>query len=206
MSFETTKAMKRRFAEHDAGGFHWRDVFRGQMLDVGCGPDKLKFDTCIGFDEENGDANHLSDYFPANSLHVLHGSHVLEHMADPRAALRDWLTLVKPGGYVVQTVPDIGAYERFEYPSKYNPDHRSSWSMIYLGSCFPIHCHIPTFLADFSSVAEVLLARYVEVGYDWKLGRHIDQTMPVEAGVEIWNEFVLRKNVELPIYPMPAYI
>lgn len=194
MSFETTKAMRRRFAEHDAGGFPWRDVFRGQMLDVGCGPDKLPFDSCVGFDVDDGDANRLSSYFPASSLHVLHGSHVLEHMDSPRNALRDWLTLVKPGGYVVQTVPDWCAYERMRWPSKFNPDHKSSWSMIYKGSIAPIHIHIPSFLAEFVDVAEILVCRYVEENYDWKLSAEIDQTLPVDKGVEIWNEFVLRKK------------
>lgn len=196
MSKETTKAMKRRMREDDEGLFPWRKIFKPDvpMLDVGCGDDNLPFSYCRGFDMQDGDANHLSRYFKPNEFRVLHGSHVLEHMVDPAAALRDWLTIVQPGGYVVQTVPDVGAYERFEYPSKYNPDHRSSWSMVYLGSCFPIHCHIPTFLEQFKDVAKVMIARYVEVNFDWKIGRNVDQTWPVDGRTEIWNEFVLQKK------------
>lgn len=164
------------------------------MIDVGAGPDPLPFADCIGFDTPDGDANHLSKYFPPESFDLVHGSHVLEHMVNPGDALRDWMTLVKPGGYVVQTVPDIGAYERFTFPSKWNPDHKSGWSMIYRGSVFPIHIHIPTFLKEFSDVAETLLARYVEENFDWKLPTSVDQTWKEEDGVEIWCEFVLRKH------------
>lgn len=189
---ESSKAMRRRAREAASGFFPWRDVFKGKMLDAGCGPDKLPFADCIGFDTPDGDANHLSKYFPPESFDLVHGSHVLEHMINPQAALRDWLTLVKPGGYVVQTVPDVGAYENFTFPSRYNPDHRASFSMIYRGSAFPIHYHIPTLLESFNDIAETLLARYVEVNYDWKR-REVDQTWIEEDGVEIWNEFVLRK-------------
>ncbi len=195
MSNETSKAMRRRFAEHDAGGIQWRDIFKGKGIDVGCGPDKVNvpgFD-CVGFDEKDGDANKLSTYFEPESFDVLHGSHVLEHMHNPEAALRDWLRLVKPKGWIIQTVPDIGAYENFLYPSKYNPDHKSSWSMIYRGSAYPIHCHIPTFLEKFRGIADVVEARYVEVNYDWKKHRDVDQTWKEEDGVEIWNEILLRK-------------
>lgn len=197
MSFETSKATKRRMAEgsfkNGRRTYQWANIFDGIGVDVGCGPDKLPFERCIGFDERDGDANRLSSYLPAEHFDYIHGSHVLEHMHDPDAALRDWLRIVKPGGYVIQTVPDIGAYERFTYPSKFNPDHKAGFSMIYRGSAFPIHCHLPTFLAGLEDVAETILCRYVEANYDWKLPLDIDQTWKVENGTEIWNEFVIRK-------------
>lgn len=189
MSNETSKAMRRRFREHDAGGFPWRDVFRGRMLDVGCGADKLPFDTCIGFDQQDGDANHLSQYFEPASFDVLHGSHVAEHLHDAKASLRDWMTLLKPGGHLIITVPDVGAYENFIYPSRYNPDHKASFSMIYRGSPFPNHYHIPTLMESFNDVAETLLSRYVEVNYNWRR-REVDQTWIESDGIEIWNEWV----------------
>lgn len=190
MAHETSKAMRRRLREDAAGIFPWTHIFQGRMLDVGCGPDPLP--GAIGFDEKDGDANALSKYFEAESFDVIHGSQIAEHLVDAKTALRDWFTLLKPGGFMVISVPDIGAYENFTYPSRYNPDHRASFSMIYRGSCFPIHYHIPTLLASFNDIAETMLARYVEENYDWKM-RNVDQTWVESDGVEIWNEWVSRK-------------
>lgn len=191
---ETSKAMRRRYLEDERGIFPWKHVIAGRGVDVGAGNDKVPLDSFIGFDTKDGDANHLSRYFPKESFDCLHGSHVLEHMHDAKAALRDWLTLVKPGGYVVQTVPDVGAYENFTYPSRWNPDHKSSFSMIYRGSKFPVHHHIPTFLASFEDVATISVMRYVEVYFDWKKHPAVDQTWKEEDAVEVWNEFVIQKR------------
>lgn len=184
--------MARRWRENDAGVFPWKKWMSGRGLDIGAGPDPVPgFEV---FDKEHGDANILSTYFPKDHFDAVHGSHVLEHMHDPAAAIRDWMKVLKPGGYLIQTVPDWFAYERAQWPSKFNSDHKSSWSIIYKGSIAPIHVHIPTFLLALSDVATPLLSRYVEENYDWKLDPKIDQTWAPEKGVEIWNEFVLRKK------------
>lgn len=191
--FENTKSWRRRFVEHHTGEFPWMDLIQGKGIDIGCGPDK-PFENFVGFDREDGDANRISEYFPSDTFDCLIGSHVLEHMINPRLAIRDWLKILKPGGVAIQTIPDIGAYERFRYPSSFNSDHKSSWSMVYRGSAFPIHIHIPTFLDELSDVAEVLLARYIERNFNWQESIAIDQTMDPMDGVEIWNEFILRKK------------
>lgn len=194
MSFETRKAMARRFAEDDAGVYPWRRWFEGGGIDVGCGPDKVPLTTFRGFDQKDGDANQLSSYFGREMFDVIHGSHVLEHMRDPVASVWDWMKLLKRGGRMIMTVPDVGSYERFTFPSKYNPDHKSSWSMLYPDSPFPIHCHIPTFLAQYADLADIALMRYVEVNYNWKLPPNVDQTWEPAKACEIWNEFVLIKK------------
>lgn len=193
MSKESSKSLKRRILEHNAGGFQWLNVFKGEGIDIGCGDDPLPFEGCKPFDQEQGDANNLSEYFPSESQDYLHASHVLEHMLDPMDAILDWMKVLKPGGYLVVTVPDVGAYECFTYPSKHNPDHRSSWSMVYGGSAFPIHIHIPKFLHELEDNAETVLCRYVERNFDWNR-MDIDQTFDPTNETEIWNEFVLVKR------------
>ncbi len=54
-------------------------------------------------------------------------SHVLEHM-DPRAALEDWLSLVRPGGLIV-LVPDEDLYEQGHVPSLFNDDHKHTFTI-----------------------------------------------------------------------------
>lgn len=188
---ETSKAMRRRWCEDFRGEFPWRSIFVGKGIDVGAGDDPLPYQECRAFDMADGDANRLAEYFPEGSFDYLHASQCLEHMHDPRAALAQWLKVVKPGGHVICTIPDWVAYEGMRWPSVYNGDHKSSWSMVYRGSIAPIHIHIPSFLAEFP--VDVRLARFVDANYDYKVGTSRDQTLPEMDGVECWNEFVLRK-------------
>lgn len=196
MAKETTKAQIRRMRENNAGLFHWDSVFKGKILDAGSGDDPINLPNVTPFDTPQGDLNHLSRYFKPETFDLINSSHSLEHVFNPTAVFRDWLTLVKPGGHILALTPDIGSYERFTYPSLRNPDHKSSWSMIYKGSTFPIHCHIPTFLEQFKDVCDVRLMRYVEENYNWKIPHEVkDQTWIMEDGCEIWCEFLVRKIV-----------
>jgi hypothetical protein len=62
----------------------------------------------------------------------------LEHMQDVPTALSNWSRVCKEGGYVYVMVPDYHLYERMQWPSPYNPDHKSRFSLIDLG-CRPLH-------------------------------------------------------------------
>jgi SAM-dependent methyltransferase len=188
--------MRRRWVEHVTGVFPWRHIFTPEAigLDVGAGPDPVPVGRVTSFDKEHGDANALSSYFPAASFDWVHGSQVLEHMHDPRAALTDWLKLVKPCGHVVMTIPSWELYESMVFPSRYNPDHKSTWSVWQKGSPAPHHIYVPDFVHSFDG-AEGLLCRLVDTNFDYSIGTKIDQTWKEEDMVEAWVEFVLRKNL-----------
>jgi SAM-dependent methyltransferase len=195
MAKETSKAMRRRWREDAAGSFPWRRILTGRGLDVGCGDDKLPFEDCKGFDMEDGDANKLSEYFPAESFDYIHSSQSLEHMHNPEACLRDWLKLVKPGGYVIVSVPSWELYEGMRWPSVYNPDHKSTWSMNLRGSpAGKNHIHVPSFLLRMYDVARALIFRQLDENYDYAVGVKVDQTWIEADGVEPWIEFVLQKK------------
>jgi len=195
MSLETSKAMHRRWREESVP---WWKYFSGRGIDVGSGDDPLSKDPnimgrALAFDRDDGDANHLSRHV-ISFFDFIHASQVLEHMHDPAAALRDWLTVVKPGGYIIVTVPDWVAYEGMVWPSRWNSDHKSTWSMIYRGSTAPQHIYIPEFLSGLAAAASVELARFVDTNYDYTVGTTRDQTLASEDRVECWNEFVLRRR------------
>lgn len=189
---ETAKAMRRRFIEDSTSVFPWMKLFRGKGIDVGCGPDKLPFDGCIGFDKEDGDANKLSTYFPDTKFDYVHASQALEHMIDPSAALQDWAKVVKHNGHIIFSVPDWVLYEGCQFPSRYNPDHRSTWSMYYRQSNAPIHCYVPEFLSNAAPLATVMRAKLIDKNYDYKIMTTKDQTYIEENGVEAFIEVVLR--------------
>ncbi len=191
---ETSKAMRRRFIEHTTGGFQWLDLFRGRGLDVGCGPDKVPFPKCEPFDQEQGDANDLTKYFERGALSYLHASQCLEHMDDPETALESWIAVVKPRGALIITVPDFVLYEGLRWPSQWNPDHKSTWSLSLRGSPAPQHIYVPDFLGRFTGVS-VLRAELIDTRYDYKLiGADVDQTFDESRGVEAFIEVVLRVN------------
>jgi SAM-dependent methyltransferase len=98
------------------------------VLDIGCGPD-LVVPHATPFDQEDGDANEILDYFKPESFSCVHSSHCLEHMKNPQKSVADWWTLVKPGGYLITVVPDEELYEQGYWPSHFNTDHKSMFRL-----------------------------------------------------------------------------
>jgi SAM-dependent methyltransferase len=190
---ETSKAMRRRWCEHELGLFPWRDVFAGRGIDVGCGDDPIPIQGVTTFDVQQGDANLLSRYFAESSVDWLHSSQCLEHMEDPKGALLEWIKVVRPGGWIVITVPSWELYEHMTWPSPFNGDHRSTWSMFLKGSPAATHIFVPEFLKSIERLASTVIQRQLDANYDYKLPPHVDQTWNEADGVEPFIEFVLRK-------------
>lgn len=194
---EAKKAMERRNKEP----LEWTYIFKGRGVDIGCGPDKLPFDDCVGFDLEQGDANVLHKYFPVDHFDYIHASQCLEHMHDPTDALANWLKVLKPGGYAVISIPDFVIYEQLQWPSVYNPDHKSTWSLHLPASPARIHINVPTWLAMNFRTMKVIRLNLIDTNYDYNLlgvtnpemgmNKPIDQTFVSNA--EAFIEFVLQK-------------
>ena len=191
MARESSKAMRRRWCEAAEGKFPWKKIFKGRGIDVGCGDDPLPFPGCQPFDQQHGDANKLSSYYPPGHFDYLHSSQSLEHMLDPREALADWLKVVKSGGHLIITVPSWELYEGMRFPSVFNPDHKSTWSMTLPKSSAPIHILVPEYLQTLD--VEVLICRQVDTNYDHRIGTKKDQTWEESDGVEAFIELVLKK-------------
>jgi len=171
---------------------------RGKLLDVGCGPDATKITDFPGltevvpFDEAQGDANLIDSYYAANTFDVVYGSQVLEHLHNPHDALRRFLAITKPGGHVVMSIPDFVIYENSIFPSRFNPDHKTTW-----GFYRPNHDRgvgVADLVQGFVGVAQPILIQYCDTNYDYALDKSVDQTFDESRGVEAWIEFVVRKN------------
>lgn len=185
---ETTKAMRRRRGDLTAG-FWWR-VFQGRGIDIGSGSDPLDIHGCVHFDQKDGDANVLHTLFPHGSFDYIHSSQSLEHMNTPEA-FWDWMLLLKPGGYAIVTVPSWELYEGMTWPSRFNGDHKSTWSMSLRGSPAPHHVHVPSWTKSRLDVAVPIIARQLDVCYDYKLGPWVDQSL---GDAEPWIEFVMQRT------------
>lgn len=199
MSDETRKANRRRAADP-----FFSRIFRGRGIDIGAGSDNLDRDrlftaieSCEDFDRQHGDAQEIQHVRTAGAYDFVYSSHCLEHMHDPVAALKAWFELVRPGGYLVVVVPDEDLYEQGGWPSRFNGDHKWTFTVHKPHSWSPRSVNIVHLIAehlrDFSFVRiEVPDGNYPH-GF-----RHIDHTLgDVEAHIEV----VIRKNEPWMAHP-----
>lgn len=127
MSDEATK-IKEKFGELE------KIIFKGTGIDIGCGDDPI-FEDVRPFDMADGDANKITKYVH-EKFDFVFSSHALEHMINPFDAIVEWWKLVKENGYMYIVVPDEDLYEQGVFPSRWNADHKhtftifkhSSWS------------------------------------------------------------------------------
>jgi SAM-dependent methyltransferase len=191
---EQSKAACRRFSD---GAFHSR-YFVGEGIDIGGKPDPLtqyrgifsRMSKIRVWDLADGDAQTMTGVGDG-TYDFVHSSHCLEHMRDVREALTNWIRIVKPAGYLVITVPDEDLYEHGLWPSRFNPDHKWSFTIHKNRSKVPRSVNLIDLLAEFSHLVEV---ERIELERDFfrdDLAANIDQTLALaECAIEI----VLRKR------------
>jgi SAM-dependent methyltransferase len=141
----------------------------GRVIDIGAGND-LVCAHAERFDLEDGDANHISRYRPTGAYDCVHASHCLEHMRDARAALRDWWSLLKPGGYLIVVVPDEDLYEQGCWPSVFNGDHKHSFTLKGTPSWSPVSLNPVRLLGELPD-CHILDAELHDHHYDYALQR-----------------------------------
>lgn len=202
MAQESSKATKRRLQDTE----FWNPIFGTQCLDVGAGDDPAIWPGCqvTPFDQKDGDANKIDEYFEPGQFDCIHGSQVMEHLYDPTGFVNRCLRILTPGGWIVMTVPDFDLYEKRTFPSKYNPDHKTTWSLWRptvtdfrsMRSGGPVntknHIHVPTWLSKWTANCKVE-ARLIDTNYDYLKPDSVDQTWKREDGVECFIELLWQK-------------
>ena len=121
---ETSKCHDFRLGRGD-----FQNYLRGHGIDIGAGDDPLRIlqGTVRPWDVSDGDAQLLTGV-PDTSLDFAYSSHCLEHMRDVPEALANWTRVIKPGGFLYIVVPDYVLYEKLTWPSRFNSDHKQSFS------------------------------------------------------------------------------
>jgi SAM-dependent methyltransferase len=155
MSKEQSKSAKRRFND---GKFH-NQYFVGRGIDIGAGGDSLaqylhvfrgiqKIDS---WDKPQGDAQYMNGVRD-NTYDFVHSSHCLEHMVDPHTALLSWINITKPGGHLIITVPEESLYERNKWPSRFNGDHKHSFTIHKSVTKLPCSISLLTLLSKYDNI------------------------------------------------------
>jgi SAM-dependent methyltransferase len=193
--WEQSKAAKRRFSD---GAFHAR-YFVGAGIDIGAGPDPLSqyidvfplLKSVVPWDQEQGDAQYMASV-PDAWFDFAHSSHTLEHMQDPRIALANWARIVKPGGYLIVTVPDEDLYEHGHWPSRYNPDHLWSFTIYKPASPLPNSINVIDLAREVGAALELERLLLVRDFFRKDIPPETDQTATFAAECAI--EIVWRKR------------
>lgn len=148
---------------------HWGDleqnILSGKGIDIGCGPDPVS-PTARCFDLEDGDANCITEYVK-DQFDFVFSSHCLEHMHNPQEALLEWWQLVKPGGFLFFIVPDEDLYEQGVFPSRFNADHKATFTICKIKSWSRVSCNVFE-LANNLPNSKIIKIALQDYGYDRK--------------------------------------
>lgn len=125
MGNETLKCFEKRLARGD-----FEKYLVGRGIDIGCGNDPLRaprasVDT---WDLADGDAEELRG-IEDGTYDFVYSSHCLEHLRSIDATLKNWTRVLKPGGFLYVAVPDYTLYEKEGFPSRFNSDHKHTFSL-----------------------------------------------------------------------------
>lgn len=106
----------------------------GIGIDIGFGGDPVS-DNAITLDLPNpytkpgkrqilrGDASNLS-FICDNAFDYVYSSHLIEDFVDTYSVIKEWLRILKPGGYLCLLFPDEKRYREIENPLFHNMNHK----------------------------------------------------------------------------------
>lgn len=183
---ETTKTLK-ILSERE------KSYLQGDGIDIGCGNDPV-LPHVKPFDTIHGDANRISEHVD-RQFDFVFSSHCLEHMHAPQEVIKEWFKIVKPGGYLYILVPDEDLYEQGVFPSRFNPDHKWTFTIKKRQSWSPRSIN----LADLASQldGEIISLELQDHNFDYSLYNHGFGWW----GFRMWKWF---KKLSKPLRGTPA--
>jgi ADP-heptose:LPS heptosyltransferase/predicted SAM-dependent methyltransferase len=134
MTWIPDPARNRAYEEGESAKCRWDIVqyTRGCGLELGCGPQRA-FPHFIGIDANQYPGARMGPNLQMDCSHLgsladrgfdfVFSSHLLEHLADTRAVLREWWRVIDVGGHLVLYLPHKEYYPNIGEPGG-NPDHK----------------------------------------------------------------------------------
>jgi SAM-dependent methyltransferase len=193
---ECSKAIQRRLSDSR----FIRRYFVGRGLDIGAGDDGLSkygeffplMGTVRDWDVADGDAQYLAGV-PDQALDFVHSSHCLEHMYHPGIALENWLRVLKPGGHLICIVPDEDLYEQGVFPSRWNGDHKFTFTIHKAVSWSTRSISLTKLIENHGKGTRVLKMELLDSTFRFN-SPVLDQTLGTLTESAI--EFILRKQAD----------
>ena len=158
---------------------------QGRGLDIGAGRWPLP-----GADPVELTHGRDGNGLPEGTWDFIFSSHCLEHLVNPATALGHWLRIVKPGGFVVVTIPDEDLYEQGVFPSTFNGDHKFTFTTFKTRSWSTHTVNVLPMLCAIRPPCQVIRVEQILAKYEWE-GERRDLTWLTDAECAI--EIVLRK-------------
>lgn len=81
--------------------------------------------------------------------------------------IRDWFALVKPGGHLIVIVPDEDLYEQGHFPSIFNNDHKSTFTISKAASWSSKSLNLLDLARDLEG--RIIYLKQQSDGYDYSL-------------------------------------
>lgn len=162
MGHETSKSRERRLREG-----YFSSIFVGNGIDIGCGDDPVTPD-CLRWDKPQGDAQELPG-LSLGQFDWVYSSHCLEDLPDPRRALTRWWEILRPGGHLLVVVPDEDLYEQGIWPSRFNHDHKWTFTIHKSRSWSPVSMNLSDLITSLPG-HKVHWMRVCDSGYDYSGG------------------------------------
>jgi len=184
------RAHNRRIRE----GFY-DNFIAGHGLDIGCSvrkrsisADAILWDRQLG----HGDATFL-EQVSDNSFDYVMASHILEHIVDREEALRNWVRVTKPGGYLIVCVPERDLFEEKKtLPSLYNHDHKCFFKLD--ESEPPDTFSLVDLLKTAKDESDILYAKVCSENWNGQKNRTPENARKIYPVGEFQIEAVLRKK------------
>ena len=192
---ECSKSIARRMRDPNFINMY----FSGYGLDIGGLPDPLSIYSELfcqmkdvrTWDWKDGDAQFLHTV-DSEVYDFVHSSHCLEHLTDPFEGINNWFRVVKPGGYLIITLPDEDLYEQGEWPPTFNKDHKNTFTIYKTNSWSPCSINIMDLAKNLGKQAEIIKIELLNSNYRYTLPRYDQTITPVaECGIEL----VVRKRL-----------
>jgi SAM-dependent methyltransferase len=191
---ECSKSIPRRLNDSN----FVRRYFVGKGIDIGGKPDPLSFFATFfpfvtgieTWDKENGDAQKMEGVAD-ETYDFVFSSHCLEHVHDPQEALQNWFRILKPGGHLIVAIPDEDLYEQNVFPSQFNNDHKTSWTVLKEKSWSSGSRNLLPLLQTLGGAADIRKIEVVDETYRYDL-TGVDQTLKSISEAAI--EFIIRKR------------